>query len=216
MPGVSVLVAEDHDVVRAGIRLVLETEPDIQVVGEARDAPNAVAGTMRANPDVVIMDVRLANGSGIQATREIRSRAPRSNVLMLTSYPDDDALFGSIMAGASGYMLKSATPSELIDAVRRLAQGESLLAPSVTRQVLSRVRQNPLLARDDRLASLTAREQQVLELLITGKTNAQIAREIHISEKTVKNHVSTILGKLEVARRTEAAAYVARHRNAFG
>jgi two-component system, NarL family, response regulator DevR len=211
-----VLVAEDHEVVRAGIRLVLETEPDIQVVGEARDVPNAVAGTMQAHPDVVIMDVRLANGSGIQATREIRSRAPRSNVLMLTSYPDDDALFGSIMAGASGYMLKSATPSELIDAVRRLAQGESLLAPSVTRQVLSRVRQNPLLARDKKLSSLTAREQQVLELLITGKTNAQIAREIHISEKTVKNHVSTILGKLEVARRTEAAAYVARHRNAFG
>jgi DNA-binding NarL/FixJ family response regulator len=216
MTEVRVLVAEDHEVVREGIRLVLETEPDILVVAEARDAPNAVASTMRAQPDVVLMDVRLANGSGIEATREIHSRAPHSKVLMLTSFTDDDALFASIMAGAAGYMLKTATPMELIHAVRRVAQGESLLAPSVTQRVLTRVRQSPLLAKDERLASLTAREDEVLGLLATGKTNAQIAGDIHISEKTVKNHVSTILGKLEVERRTGAAAYFAEHRNPFG
>jgi two-component system, NarL family, response regulator DevR len=216
MADVRVLIAEDHDVVREGIRLVLETEQDIHVVGEARDAPNAVAGAMRALPDVVLMDVRLANGSGIEATRELHSRAPNSHVLMLTSYADDEALFASIMAGASGYMLKTATPTELIHAVRRVAQGESLLAPSVTHRVLTRVRQSPLFARDEKLGSLTAREDEILKLLATGKTNAQIARETHISEKTVKNHVSTILGKLEVARRTEAAAYFAQHGNPFG
>jgi two-component system response regulator DevR len=210
------LIAEDHDVVRAGIRLVLESEGDLRVVAEARNAPDAVAAAARSQPDVVVMDVRLANGSGIQATREIQSRVPTSNVIMLTSYQDDEALFASIMAGASGYMLKTATPVELIRAVRRVARGESLLDPSVTAQVLSRVRQSPVLARDEKLSRLTTREGEVLGLLATGKTNAQIAREIHISEKTVKNHVSTILGKLEVARRTEAAAYVAQHRNPFG
>lgn len=211
-----VLIAEDHDVVRAGIRLVLESESDLRVVAEARTAPDAIASAVRSQPDVVVMDVRLASGSGIQATREIQSRVPASNVLMLTSYPDDDALFASIMAGASGYMLKSATPAELIRAVRRVGQGESLLDPSVTGQVLTRVRQSPILARDEKLSRLTSREAEVLALLAQGKTNAQIARDIHISEKTVKNHVSTILGKLEVERRTEAAAYVAQHRNPFG
>jgi len=215
MAEVKVLVAEDHDVVRAGLRLVLETESDIRVVAEARDVPNAIAGTMRAQPDVVVMDVRLANGSGIEATREIQSRVPRTNVLMLTSYPDDDALFASIMAGAAGYMLKTATPTELIRAVRRVAQGESLLDPSVTGQVLKRVRQSPVFAKDEKLSTLTTREEEILTLVASGKTNAQIGREIHISEKTVKNHVSAILGKLEVTRRTEAAAYVAQHRNPF-
>jgi two-component system response regulator DevR len=215
MAEVRVLVVEDHDVVRAGLRMVLETEPDIRVVAEARDVPTAVAATLRAQPDVVVMDVRLANGSGIEATREIQSRLPKSSVLMLTSYQDDEALFSSIMAGASAYMLKTATPTELIRAVRRVAQGESLLDPSVTQQVLTRIRQSRVLATDEKLASLTSREDDVLRLLATGKTNVQIAREIHISEKTVKNHVSAILGKLEVARRTEAAAYVAQHRNPF-
>jgi two-component system, NarL family, response regulator DevR len=211
-----VLIAEDHDVVRAGIRMVLEKESDIRIVAEARTAPDAVAGAVRTQPDVVVMDVRLSNGSGIEATREIQSRVPATNVLMLTAYPDDEALFASILAGASGYMLKTATAAELIRAVRRVAQGESLLDPSVTGQVLNRVRQSPVLARDERLSRLTAREDEVLGLLASGQTNAHIASQIHISVKTVKNHVSTILGKLEVARRTEAAAYVAQHRNPFG
>jgi two-component system, NarL family, response regulator DevR len=211
-----VLIAEDHDVVRAGIRLVLEKESDIRIVAEARTVPDAVAGAMRTQPDVVVMDVRLSNGSGIEATREIQSRLPATNVVMLTAYPDDEALFASILAGASGYMLKTATAAELIRAVRRVAQGESLLDPSVTGQVLNRVRQSPVLARDERLSRLTAREDEVLGLLASGQTNAHIASQIHISVKTVKNHVSTILGKLEVARRTEAAAYVAQHRNPFG
>ena len=211
-----VLIAEDHDVVRAGIRLVLEKESDIRIVAEARTVPDAVAGAVRTQPDVVVMDVRLSNGSGIEATREIQSRVPATNVLMLTAYPDDEAIFASILAGASGYMLKTATAAELIRAVRRVAQGESLLDPSVTGQVLNRVRQSPVLARDERLSRLTAREDEVLGLLASGQTNAHIASQIHISVKTVKNHVSTILGKLEVARRTEAAAYVAQHRNPFG
>ena len=211
-----VLIAEDHDVVRAGIRLVLEKESDIRIVAEARTVPDAVAGAVRTQPDVVVMDVRLSNGSGIEATREIQSRVPATNVLMLTAYPDDEALFASNLAGASGYMLKTATAAELIRAVRRVAQGESLLDPSVTGQVLNRVRQSPVLARDERLSRLTAREDEVLGLLASGQTNAHIASQIHISVKTVKNHVSTILGKLEVARRTEAAAYVAQHRNPFG
>jgi two-component system, NarL family, response regulator DevR len=210
------MVVDDHDVVRAGIRMVLESEPDIRVAAEAGNVSEAIAGALRTRPDVTVMDVRLANGSGIEATREILSRIPDSHVLMLTSYPDDEALFASIMAGASGYMLKTATPAELIRAVRSIGRGESLLDSAVTRQVLSRVRQSPVLARDERLSRLTPREEEVLALLATGKTNAQIARQIHISEKTVKNHVSTILGKLEVARRTEAAAYVAQHRNPFG
>ena len=216
MANLRVLIAEDHDVVRAGIRLVLEKESDIRVVAEARTMPDAIGGAVRTQPDVVVMDVRLSNGSGIEATRQIQLRVPATNVLMLTSYPDDEALFASILAGASGYMLKTATSAELIRAVRCVGQGESLLDPSVTGQVLNKVRQSPVLARDERLSRLTAREDEVLGLLATGKTNAQIACQIHISEKTIKNHVSTILSKLEVARRTQAAAYVAQHRNPFG
>jgi DNA-binding NarL/FixJ family response regulator len=210
------MVVDDHDVVRAGLRLVLEGDPSISVVAEAATLPDAVAGALRSRPDVVIMDVRLANGSGIEATREIQSQLPDTRILMLTSYPDDEALFASIMAGASGYLLKSVKPAALVTAVHDIARGESLLDPAVTRKVLMRVRQSQALGRDEKLSRLTPREEQVLDLLATGMTNAQIGREIHISDKTVKNHVSTILGKLEVARRTEAAAYVAQHRNPFG
>jgi two-component system, NarL family, response regulator DevR len=209
------MLVDDHDVFRAGLRLILEGDPSISVVAEATTLPDAVSGALRSRPDIVLMDVRLTNGSGIEATREIQSRLPETRILMLTSYPDDEALFASIMAGASGYLLKSVKPTALLNAVHSIANGESLLDPAVTRKVLMRVRQSHALERDEKLSRLTPREEQVLDLLATGKTNAQIGREIHISEKTVKNHVSTILGKLEVARRTEAAAYVARHRNPF-
>jgi DNA-binding NarL/FixJ family response regulator len=210
-----VMLVDDHDVFRAGLRLVLEGDPSISVVAEAATLSDAVIGALRSRPDIVLMDVRLTSGSGIEATREIQSQLPETRILMVTSYPDDEALFASIMAGASGYLLKSVKPAALLSAVHSIAGGESLLDPAVTRKVLMRVRQSHALERDEKLSRLTPREEQVLDLLATGKTNAQIGREIHISEKTVKNHVSTILGKLEVARRTEAAAYVAQHRNPF-
>jgi DNA-binding NarL/FixJ family response regulator len=210
------MLVDDHDVVRAGLRLVLEGEPSISVVSEAATLPDAVTGALSSRPDVILMDVRLTDGNGIEATREIQSRLPETRILMLTSYPDDEALFASIIAGASGYLLKSVKPAALLSAVHCIARGESLLDPAVTRKVLMRVLQSKALDRDEKLARLTPREEQVLGLLATGMTNVQIGREIHISDKTVKNHVSTILGKLEVARRTEAAAYVAQHRNPFG
>jgi two-component system, NarL family, response regulator DevR len=210
------MLVDDHDVVRAGLRLVLEEDASIAVVAEAATAADAVTGALRSRPDIVLMDVRLANGNGIEATRQIQSQLPEARILMLTTYPDDEALFASIMAGAAGYLLKSVNPATLLGAVHSIARGESLLDPAVTRKVLTRVRESKVLDRDAKLASLTQREEQVLELLATGMTNAQIGQAIHISDKTVKNHVSTILGKLEVDRRTEAAAYVAQHRNPFG
>ena len=210
------MLVDDHDVVRAGLRLVLEEDPSISVVAEAATLPDAIIGAERSRPDIVLMDVRLADGNGIEATREIQSRLPDTRILMLTTYPDDEALFASIMAGAAGYLLKSVNPAALLGAVHSIARGESLLDPAVTRKVLTRVRESKVLQRDEKLSRLTRREEQVLDLLARGMTNAQIGREIHISDKTVKNHVSTILGKLEVARRTEAAAYVAQHRNPFG
>src|SRR5256714_14912391 len=190
-----VLIAEDHDVVRAGIRLVLESESDLRIVAEARTAPDAIASAVQSQPDVVIMDVRLGSGSGIQATREIQSRIPASNVLMLTSYPDDDALFASIMAGASGYMLKSATPAELIRAVRRVGLGESLLDPSVTRPGLTPVRQSPVLGRDEKLSRLTRREAEGPPFLAPGKTKGPIPPGIPHPGKTVKNQWAPTPGK---------------------
>jgi two-component system, NarL family, response regulator DevR len=206
-----VMLVEDHEVVREGVRMVLESTGDIAVVAEATTARDAVASAVKARPDVIVMDVRLLEGNGIEATREIRSLLPRSRILMLTSFQDDEALFASIMAGAAGYLLKRVRSQELIAAIRAVAAGQSLLDPAVTERVLDQVRRGPAVGRDEKLARLTAREEQILSLVAAGKTNGQIAKEVYLSEKTVKNHVSTILGKLEVARRTEATAYLVRH-----
>jgi DNA-binding NarL/FixJ family response regulator len=205
------MLVEDHEVVREGLRMVLESTGDITVVAEASTASEAVANAAKARPDVIVMDVRLLEGNGIEAAREIRSLVPRSRILMLTSFQDDEALFASIMAGAVGYLLKRVRSQELISAIRAVAGGQSLLDPAVTERVLEQVRRGPAVDRDEKLARLTAREEQILSLVAAGKTNGQIAREIYLSEKTVKNHVSTILAKLEVARRTEATAYLVRH-----
>jgi DNA-binding NarL/FixJ family response regulator len=205
------MLVDDHAVVREGLRAVLEKTGDIAVVGEATTANDAIAAVIETKPDVVVMDVRLVDGSGIEATREIRSRASRSRVLMLTSFQDDEALFASIMAGASGYLLKRVTSRELVNAIRAVASGQSLLDPAVTERVLDRVRRSPAFGRDERMARLTHREEEILALIAAGKTNRQIAQIVYLSEKTVKNHVSTILGKLEVARRAEASAYMVRH-----
>jgi DNA-binding NarL/FixJ family response regulator len=205
------MLVEDHEVVREGLRMILESTGDITVVAEASTASDAVANAAKARPDVIVMDVRLLEGNGIEAAREIRSLVPRSRILMLTSFQDDEALFASIMAGAVGYLLKRVRSQELISAIRAVAGGQSLLDPAVTERVLEQVRRGPAVDRDEKLARLTAREEQILSLVAAGKTNGQIAREIYLSEKTVKNHVSTILAKLEVARRTEATAYLVRH-----
>jgi two-component system response regulator DevR len=211
-----VLLVDDHAIVRQGLRMVLESEEDLQVVGEADTMRGAVDAAVRTRPDVILMDVRLMEGNGIEATREIRARTTHARVIIVTSFDDDEALFAAIMAGASGYLLKRIDAAQLVRAIREVANGRSLLDPAVTDRVLQRLRRDPNATKDDKLARLTAREDGILRLVAEGKTNAQIAKVVHLSELTVKNHVSTILGKLEVARRTEAAAYLVKRTSTFG
>jgi DNA-binding NarL/FixJ family response regulator len=206
-----VLLVDDHEVVRSGIAALLKATDDIVVAGEAGSVREAIEEAERTRPDVVVMDVRLADGSGIEATREIRARRPNTQVLMLTSFADDEALFSSIMAGASGYVLKQVRSGELVKAIRAVGQGKSLLDPDVTRSVLDRLRKGKHLLKDEKLARLSPQEERILSLVADGKTNREVGEELHLAEKTVKNYVSSILSKLEVARRAEAAAYLARH-----
>jgi DNA-binding NarL/FixJ family response regulator len=205
------MLVDDHEVVRNGIRSMLTAEEDIVVSGEAGTVREAVEEADRTRPDVVVMDVRLADGSGIEATREIRARHPATSVLMLTSFADDEALFASIMAGASGYVLKQVRSGELVRAIRSVGAGQSLLDPSVTTSVLDRLRKGKHLMKDERLARLSPQEERILTLIADGRTNKEVGDELKLAEKTVKNYVSSILSKLEVARRAEAAAYLARH-----
>jgi two-component system, NarL family, response regulator DevR len=206
-----VMLVDDHEVVRNGIRAMLQAEDDIVVSAEAGTVREAIDEADRARPDVVVMDVRLADGSGIEATREIRAQHPATRVLMLTSFADDEALFASIMAGASGYVLKQVHSGDLVRAIRAVGAGESLLDPAVTTSVLDRLRKGKHLMRDEKLQRLSPQEERILSLVADGKTNREIGEELHLAEKTVKNYVSSILSKLEVARRAEAAAYLARH-----
>ena len=206
-----VMLVDDHEVVRDGIKMLLDAQEDLQVVAEAGTVADAVREAERVVPDVVVMDVRLADGSGIEATREIRARRPETKVLMLTSFADDEALFASIMAGASGYVLKQIRGGELVRAIRAVGEGQSLLDPAVTASVLERLRRGKHLTKDEKLARLTAQEERILALIADGKTNAEIGETVKLAEKTVKNYVSTILSKLDVARRAEAAAYLVRH-----
>ncbi len=211
VPPLRVLLVDDHEVVRQGLASLLKATEDIVVAGEAGTVRDAIEEAERTRPDVVVMDVRLADGSGIEATREIRARRPETQVIMLTSFADDEALFASIMAGASGYVLKQVKSGELIRAIRTVGRGESLLDPAVTKPVLDRLRKGKHLMRDEKLARLSPQEERILEAVANGKTNKEIGQELHLAEKTVKNYVSSILSKLEVARRAEAAAYLARH-----
>jgi len=206
-----VMLVDDHEIVRSGLRSLLQSTEDIVVTAEAGTVREAVDEAERSRPDVVIMDVRLADGSGIEATREIRAKHPKTRVLMLTSFADDEALFSSIMAGASGYVLKQVKSGELLRAVRAVGKGDSLLDPAVTSAVLERLRKGKHLLKDEKLARLSPQEERILSLVADGKTNKEIGQELHLAEKTVKNYVSSILSKLEVARRAEAAAYLARH-----
>jgi two-component system, NarL family, response regulator DevR len=206
-----VMLVDDHEVVRDGIRALLEASEDIVICAEAGSVREAVEEAERTRPDVVVMDVRLTDGSGIEATREIRAHRPATQVLMLTSFADDEALFASIMAGASGYVLKQIKGPEIVRAIREVGAGKSLLDPAVTKSVLDRLRRGKHLMKDEKLARLSPQEERILELVTEGRTNRQIGEELHLAEKTVKNYVSSILSKLEVGRRAEAAAYLARH-----
>ncbi|TMC12698.1 MAG: response regulator transcription factor [Chloroflexi bacterium] len=206
-----VMLVDDHEVVRDGVKALLQAAEDLTVISEASSVAEAVRYAAAMKPDVVVMDVRLADGSGIEATREIRAQRPETQVLMLTSFADDEALFASIMAGAAGYVLKQIRGGELVNAIRMVGRGQSLLDPAVTATVLDRLRKGKHLLRDERLARLSGQEERILTLVAEGWTNRQIGDELHLAEKTVKNYVSSILSKLEVARRAEAAAYLARH-----
>jgi len=210
-PPLRVMLVDDHEIVRNGIRAMLDAQDDIVVTTEAGSVREAVDEAARTRPDVVVMDVRLSDGSGIEATREIRANRPETKVLMLTSFADDEALFSSIMAGASGYVLKQVKSGDLLRAIRAVGAGDSLLDPSVTNAVLDRLRKGKHLMKDEKLARLSPQEERILQLIAEGWTNRQIGDELRLAEKTVKNYVSSILSKLEVARRAEAAAYLARH-----
>jgi DNA-binding NarL/FixJ family response regulator len=205
------MLVDDHEIVRDGIRAMLSAQEDIVVTSEAGSVIEAVDEADRTRPDVIVMDVRLSDGSGIEATREIRAKHPETRVLMLTSFADDEALFASIMAGASGYVLKQVKSGDLLRAIRAVGKGDSLLDPAVTSAVLDRLRKGKHLLRDEKLARLSPQEERILVLVADGRTNKEIGDELHLAEKTVKNYVSSILSKLEVARRAEAAAYLARH-----
>ena len=205
---IRVFLLDDHEVVRRGVRELLEAEEDIAVVGEAADAETAIARIPVARPDLALLDVRLPDGDGVDVCREIRSRDPEIACIMLTSFSDDEALFQAILAGASGYLLKQIRGTDIVDAVRRVAGGQSLLDPAVTNRVLERLRNPP--EEDERLARLTAQERRILMLIADGLTNRQIANEIHLAEKTVKNYVSNLLAKLGMERRTQAAVFASR------
>lgn len=205
---VGIFLVDDHEVVRQGVRSVIEAADGMHVVGEAGNVEQALQRIGAVNPDVAVLDVRLPDGSGVELCRDIRANHPNIACLMLTSYSDDEALFEAIMAGASGYVLKQVRGSELLDAIQRVARGEQLLDPTLTGRVLERLR-NPIMP-DARLESLTEQERKVLALIAEGRTNRQIGDTLHLAEKTVKNYVSNLLSKLGMDRRTEAAVFAAR------
>ncbi len=203
-----VLLADDHEVVRRGLRALLEAQDGIEVVGEVGTAADAVRQVGLNAPDVVVMDVRLPDGSGVEATRTIRNRFPDVAVLILTSFADEEALMSSIEAGASGYLLKRIDTEAIVDAVRAVGAGESLLDPALTDKLFTRLRDAD--RGDDLMPRLSGQERRVLTRLAEGKTNREIADEMYLAEKTVKNYVSNLLAKMGMTRRSEAAAYAAR------
>ena len=207
MPGqpTRVFLLDDHEVVRRGLREMVDAEADLQVVGEASTAEEALARIPPTRPDVAVLDVRLPDGNGVEVCREVRSRHSDVQCLILTSFADDEALFQAIMAGASGYLLKQIKGPDIVEGIRRVAMGQSLLDPTLTSRVLERLRSGP--EEDERLSTLTEQERRILDLIAEGFTNRQIAQTVHLAEKTVKNYVSNLLSKLGMERRTEAAVF---------
>ena len=205
---VRVFLLDDHEILRRGVREILEADDEIKVVGEAGTAQEGIRQIRDVKPDVAVVDIRLPDGNGVEVCRDVRSHDPSIHCLVLTSFSDDEALFDSIMAGAAGYLLKQIRGTDLVDAVRRVAVGQSLLDPVVTARVLERLRKGP--EEDERLARLSEKEQTILSLIAEGMTNRQIGENLFLAEKTVKNYVSALLGKLGMERRTEAAVFAAR------
>jgi DNA-binding NarL/FixJ family response regulator len=206
----TLLVVDDHEVVRQGLVALLGRRPGFQVVAEAGTVTEAIEAAQRFRPDLVIMDVRLPDGSGIEACREIRAELPDTRVVILTSYPDEEAVLSAIIAGASGYLLKQVRARDLVAALEAVGRGESLLDPAVTGRVLDRIRRIATSDQPDELAQLTSQERRILLLVAEGKTNKEIAAEVFLSDKTVKNYVSSILAKLNLERRAQVAAYMAK------
>ena len=204
---VRIFLLDDHEIVRRGLRELFEAEDDFEVVGEASNAQEAFRRAPPTRPDVAVLDVRLPDGSGVEVCRDLRAAMPELRCLMLTSFADDDALFSAILAGASGYLLKQVRGTELISAVRRVAEGQSLIDPALTGQVMERLRGKQ---EDARIGKLSPQERRILALIAEGKTNREIGAELFLAEKTVKNYVSNLLAKMGFSRRTEAAVYATR------
>lgn len=206
---IGVFLLDDHEIVRRGLSDLINGEPDLRVVGEAGSVDEALRRIPACAPHVAVLDVQLADGSGIEVCRDIRSLHPEIACLMLTSYADDEALLDAVVAGAAGYVLKQVRGNDILDGIRKVASGQTLLDPHVTAAVLERLRRGP--KEDHRLASLTPQERKILDLLADGLTNRQIGEALHLAEKTVKNYVSNLLMKMGMQRRTQAAVYAARH-----
>ena len=206
-----ILLVDDHEVVRLGLKALIERQPDMEVVAEADSVAGAVSKAAAFQPDVVVMDIRLGNGSGIDACRAIVAQRPETKVIMLTSYAEDDVLFAAIDAGAAGYVLKQTGGQDVVRALQAVAQGQALLDPSLTERVFANVRRAARSEEAAAFAMLTEHEQRVLALVATGQTNREIAQALHLGEGTVRNYVSNVLSKLGVANRAEAAAYATKH-----
>jgi two-component system response regulator DevR len=210
--GLRILLVDDHEVVRVGVRALIERQQGMEVVGEAGTVREAVSQARELMPDVVVLDIRLPGGSGLDACRQIKARQPDTRVIILTSFPDDEVLFDAISAGADGYVLKQIGSDDLIRALERVGRGESLLDPSLTDRVFAKMREARRQERAHAFAELNAQEMQILAGIAEGQTNREIGAALHLSEKTVRNYVSIILSKLELSSRAQAAAYAARHR----
>ncbi len=207
-----ILLVDDHEVVRLGLKALVSRHDQFEVVAEAENATEALDRVARYRPDVVVMDIRLPGKNGIEATREILAQFPETKVIMLTSYAEDDLLFDAIAAGASGYVLKQIGSGELVMALEKIGRGESLVDPLLMQKVFARVRESSRKAEDESFATLSAQELKILVLVSKGKTNKEIAESVFLSEKTVRNYVSSIFSKLNLATRSEAAAYAVEHR----
>jgi two-component system response regulator DevR len=208
----NVLLADDHEVVRLGVRALIDRHPEMKVIGEASTVQEAISQTEALAPDVVVLDIRMPGGDGLHACDEIKKRRPSTKIIILTSFPDDEILIDAIACGADGYVLKQIGSDDLIRALERVGRGESLLDPALTDRVFAKVREARRRERAHAFAELTAQEMRILALVAQGKTNREIGIEILLSSKTVRNYVSVILGKLNLSSRAEAAAYAARHR----
>lgn len=212
MDKLRIVLVDDHEVVRLGLRSLLERQPDLAVVGEAETAHEAVQAVERLAPDVVVLDIRLPGRSGVEACAEIKRRRPETKIVVLTSYAEDEVLLDAIAAGAEGYVLKQVGSDDLVQALRRVGRGERLLDPHLTDRVFAKLRQMRERERAAAFAGLTEQELRVLALVAEGKTNREIGKALHLSEKTVRNYVSEVLAKLGFTSRAQAAAYAARHR----